>query len=116
MLMVYGIAQCDTVKAARTWLKEHGIAHDFLDLRKDHIAAATIAGWLERLGNDTLINKQSATWRTLDRSQREQIEAGNPLPVILANPTLLRRPILVGADLLHAGFNRDDYAQLFKIA
>jgi arsenate reductase len=102
MLLVYGIAQCDTVKAARTWLNEHGIAHDFHDFRKDHIAATTVAGWLERLGGETLINKQSATWRTLDRSQREQVEGGNPLPVILANPTLLRRPILVDADMLHA--------------
>ena len=114
MLIVYGINHCDKVSAARDWLEQHGIAFEFHDLRKDHIDAHTIEGWLERLGRDQLINKSSATWRTLDRDQREQVEEGNPVPVIIANPTLMRRPILVDGELLHAGFHSDDYARLFE--
>ncbi len=113
MLNVYGIANCDSVSAARRWLKEHGIAHEFHDLRKEHVDAQTLEQWLAALGRERLVNKSSATWRTLERSQREQIESGNPVPVLIANPTLIKRPVLAGDGLLHCGFNPSDYEQLF---
>ena len=74
MLNVYGIANCDSVSAARRWLKEHGIAHEFHDLRKEHVDAQTLEQWLAALGRERLVNKSSATWRTLERSQREILE------------------------------------------
>ena len=114
MLAVYGIQHCDTVSAACAWLQQHGIDYVLHDLRRDHVDASTIEQWLAQLGAERLINKQSATWRTLDRTQREQVEEGNAVPVIIANPTLIRRPVLVDGDLLHCGFNPDDYARLFK--
>ena len=79
MLNVYGIANCDSVSAARRWLKEHGIAHEFHDLRKEHVDAQTLEQWLAALGRERLVNKSSATWRTLERSQREQ-------PVVALQP------------------------------
>ena len=114
MLNVYGIANCDSVSAARRWLKEHGIAHEFHDLRKEHVDAQTLEQWLAALGRERLVNKSSTTWRTLERSQREQIESGNPVPVLIANPTLIKRPVLAGDGLLHCGFNPSDYEQLFS--
>jgi arsenate reductase len=114
VLNVYGIANCDSVSAARRWLKEHGIAHEFHDLRKEHVDAQTLEQWLAALGRERLVNKSSATWRTLERSQREQIESGNPVPVLIANPTLIKRPVLAGDGLLHCGFNPSDYEQLFS--
>ena len=114
MLSLYGIANCDTVSAARRWLKEHGIAHEFHDLCKEHVDAQTLEQWLAALGRERLVNKSSATWRTLERSQREQVESGNPVPVLIANPTLIRRPVLVADGLLHCGFNATDYELLFS--
>ena len=114
MLNVYGIANCDSVSAARRWLKEHGIAHEFHDLRKEHVDAQTLEQWLAALGRERLVNKSSATWRTLERSQREQVESGNPVPVLIANPTLIKRPVLVGDGLLHCGFSASDYEHLFS--
>lgn len=116
MLRVYGIPHCDTVKKACQWLEERQVGFEFHDLRKDHIDAHTIEGWLEQLGRERLINKSSATWRLLDSAQREQVEEGNPVPVILANPTLIRRPVLVDDELLHNGFQPGDYDRLFPRA
>ena len=76
--------------------------------------AQTLEQWLAALGRERLVNKSSATWRTLERSQREQIESGNPVPVLIANPTLIKRPVLAGDGLLHCGFNPSDYEQLFS--
>lgn len=117
MLIVYGIPHCDTVKAARQWLTERGIAHEFHDLRKEHhLDVRTLEHWLERIGRQRLVNRSSATWRTLESSQREQVERGNPVPVILANPTLIKRPVLVGDGILHVGFSAADYERLFPTA
>ena len=113
VLIVYGIPNCDTVRAACKWLRGRGIAFELHDVRKDHLDARTLEHWLHALGRDRLINTSSATWRTLDISQREQVERGNPVPVIIANPTLMKRPVLVGGDLLHVGFNAQDYERLF---
>lgn len=113
MLIVYGIQHCDTVAAACKWLDTRGIDYEFHDLRKDHLDARTIEQWVERIGHERLVNKSSATWRTLDSAQREQVESGNPVPVIIANPTLIRRPVLVDGDLLHTGFSEADYERLF---
>jgi arsenate reductase-like glutaredoxin family protein len=85
VLIVYGIPSCDTVRAACKWLQGRGIAFDLHDVRKDHLDSRTLEHWLDTLGRDRLINKSSATWRTLDISQREQVERGNPVPVIIAN-------------------------------
>jgi Spx/MgsR family transcriptional regulator len=113
VLIVYGIPSCDTIRAACKWLQGRGIAFDLHDVRKDHLDSRTLEHWLDTLGRDRLINKSSATWRTLDISQREQVERGNPVPVIIANPTLMRRPVLVGEQILHVGFNAQDYERLF---
>jgi arsenate reductase len=116
VLRVYGIQHCDTVAAACKWLEERGVSFEFHDLRKDHLDARTLDSWIERLGRDRLLNKSSATWRTLDNSQRTQLDSGNPVPVIIANPTLIRRPVLVDGELLHSGFNPADYERLFPRA
>ena len=113
MLIVYGIQHCDTVAAACKWLEQRGVPYEFHDLRKDHLDARTLDSWIERLGRERLLNKSSATWRTLDASQRNRVESGNPVPVIIANPTLIRRPVLVDGELLHCGFTTADYERLF---
>lgn len=113
MLTVYGIPNCDTVTAARRWLEQHGVDYTFHDLRKQPLDARTLEQWLERLGRERLLNKASATWRTLERTQRAQLESGNPVPVLLAYPTLIRRPVLRDGDLLHAGFSERDFERLF---
>ena len=117
MLIVYGIQHCDTVAAACKWLEERGVVFEFHDLRKEHLDARTLETWIERLGRDRLLNKSSATWRTLDSTQRTLIESGNPVPVLIANPTLIKRPVLVGDDgLLHNGFSPTEYERLFPRA
>ncbi|MCG3168831.1 MAG: hypothetical protein CALGDGBN_00338 [Pseudomonadales bacterium] len=113
MLIVYGIASCDTVAAARRWLREHGIEHEFHDLRREHVDARTIEGWLAAFGRERLVNRASATWRLLDQAQRRQVESGNPVPVLLANPTLLKRPVLVDGAALSCGFDPAEYERLF---
>ena len=50
---IYGIKNCDTMKKARAWLDEHGVAYDFHDYKTAGIDRARLEGWAQeaRLGN-----------------------------------------------------------------
>ena len=111
MLTLYGIKNCDTVKRARGWLDDHAVAFDFHDFRKQGIDATTLQNWLDLVGKERLVNRQSATWRTLDDSLRHQVEDINPVPVLISNPTLIKRPVLSDGKRILVGFIEDEYQE-----
>jgi len=110
-VVVYGIANCDTVKKARRWLDTQGVGHRFHDLRRDGAPASLIAGWLAAVPAQTLLNRQSATWRALGEADRAA--AGTPegvLQLLCAHPTLIRRPVVDGPGGVTVGFDPEHLA------
>ena len=112
MITLYGISNCDTVRKARKWLDQNDVSYQYHDFRKDGLDASTVRGWLQRLGAEVLVNRKSASWRNLDTKLREQIENGDPVPVLVNNPTLIKRPVLAADTDLNVGFNELRYSQL----
>ncbi|MDQ2075207.1 ArsC family reductase [Marinimicrobium sp. ABcell2] len=114
---LYGIANCDTVKKARRWLSEHGIEHRFHDFRADGLDATQVRAWLAELG-PALVNKRSTSWKSLDPATREQLSSGadteTARAAILAQPTLIKRPLLDTGSERHLGFSPATYATLFN--
>lgn len=112
-VVVYGIPNCDTVRRARRWLKAHGIAVEFRDLRAAPIQAAQLQAWLQHLPYDSLLNRRGQAWRGLAPAQRlgivDQLTAAEAM---LANPLLIRRPILEWQDRLVVGFSESLYEGL----
>lgn len=116
MVNVYGIRNCDTVKQARRWLDAQGIAHRFHDFRSDGLEPACLARWLQTLGWEQLVNRRGTTWRQLDANIRDRISAATAAELLLAHPTLIRRPVLEQAGQLHLGFSPEAYAHIFRSA
>lgn len=114
MLTVYGIKTCDTVKKTLKWLDTNGVEYRFQDYRKDPVSSDKLALWLEQLGSKKLVNKSSTTWRQLDDATKAAVDAGDALAALEANPTLIKRPVIEGNNILHVGFKEADYAGLFK--
>lgn len=113
MIKVYGIKNCDTVKKACRWLDAQGVDYQFHDFRTDGINQAQVRTWLDQLGLDALINKRSTTWKQLDDASRNNLSEKNAPELLVANPTLIKRPLLELADRCHTGFSEADYQQLF---
>ena len=112
---LYGIPNCDTVKKARRWLDEAGIAYQFHDFRRDGLSADWLADCLQRCPIDQFVNRRSTSWRQLDDTQRQQAEHIDTLiPLLQANPTLIKRPVLQHADRLHTGFDAPSYQEIFQ--
>jgi hypothetical protein len=70
MTTLYGIPNCDTVKRARAWLDEHGVAYTFHDFKKQGVPEAELDQWLKKPGWEALVNRKGTTWRKLDDATR----------------------------------------------
>lgn len=99
MITVHGIPNCDTVKRARTWLVDHGVEHHFHDFKKQGVPEAALDRWLSAVGWETVINRKGTTWRQLDEATRAGVhDAASARTVALANPSVIKRPVVQWAD------------------
>ncbi len=112
MITVYGIKNCDTVKKARRWLEANGVAFQFHDVRDDGLDEKTIHFWLESIDWETLLNKRSTTWRQVDQTQRDTINRESAIELMLAFPSIIKRPVLVKNDTILVGFDDVRYTSL----
>lgn len=110
---VYGLATCDTTRAARKWLDAQGIAHGFHDVRADGLSKALVDGWVKQLGWEKILNKASTTWRELPEAEKIGIDQKRAVALLLAHPTLVKRPVLDRGGALSVGFKAAAYADLF---
>ena len=114
MTTVYGIPNCDRVRAARRWLQDRGIEHRFHDTRADGMPAARLRAWAKALGADALLNRRGRSWRELPAAKRRNLDAAATLKLLAAQPLLLRRPLLEADAGLLLGFDATEYARFFR--
>ncbi|HHR6036733.1 TPA: ArsC family reductase [Providencia alcalifaciens] len=108
---MYGIKNCDTIKKARRYLDDNAIGYQFHDYRVDGITDELLSTFLQHIDWETLVSKRGTTWRKLsDEEKNAVVDADSAKKVLLAEPAMIKRPILVSADHRYlVGFNADDY-------
>ncbi|MFT5588922.1 MAG: arsenate reductase [Bradyrhizobium sp.] len=112
---LYGIPNCDTVKKARTWLTDRQYDFHFHDFKKAGLDRSTIESWLTCVEWDALINRKGTTWRGLDEARKAGIiDVNSAIMLMLENPSIIKRPVLVTATQTIVGFSDDTYQQIFK--
>lgn len=113
MTTLYGIKNCDTVKKARKWLENAGVDYQFHDFREDGLTKKQVEAWVKELGWETLVNKRSTSWKALDADARASMNAATAVAAIMAQPTLIKRPLLDTDKTRHTGFSAAQYADIF---
>jgi Spx/MgsR family transcriptional regulator len=113
---LYGIPNCDTVKKARAWLTEHGVAYQFHDFKKQSVPTELLPEWINSVGLDKLINRKGPTWRKLDAAaQASVMDAASAAPVILEHASVVKRPLVVWGDgSVTVGFSDGLFAQQIR--
>jgi arsenate reductase len=110
-ITIYGIKNCDTMKKARAWLDSHGVAYGFHDYKTEGIAKDKLERWCEELGWESLLNRAGTTFRKLPDADKEGLGERKALVLMLAQPSMIKRPVLeVGGKLL-VGFKPEIYAK-----
>ena len=102
---LYGIKNCDTVKKARACLHDLGIDYDFHDYKVRGVTPGQLADWCDRFGWERVINRAGTTFRRLDPAEREPLDRSRAVALMLAQPSLIKRPILEHGDLRLIGFD-----------
>ena len=108
---IHGIRNCDTMKKARAWLDGHGVAHDFHDYKTAGIDRATLEGWARKVGWETLLNRAGTTFRKLPEAEKDGLDEARAIALMLAQPSLIKRPVLTVGDALLVGFDPERYAR-----
>ncbi len=107
---IYGIKNCDTMKKARAWLDDHGVEYAFHDYRTDGIDVKLLQGWCKTHNWDVLLNRAGTTFRKLPEPDKQSLNAGKAVSLMLAQPSMIKRPVLDHDGQLFVGFKPEAYA------
>jgi arsenate reductase len=111
---VYGIKNCDTMKKARTWLESQSIAYDFHDYKASGVSREALERWTAALGWETVLNRAGTTFRALPDADKQDLDAEKAIALMLAQPSMIKRPMLDHDGKLTAGFKPEIYGGLFQ--
>ena len=111
-LTLYGIPNCDTVRKARKMLEAEGIDYQFHDFKKQGLSAQTVQGWLAHQPLDILLNRRGTSWRKLSDAEKALTDEAQLVELMVANPSLVKRPVCVAGDMVTVGFAEEVQSKL----
>jgi len=110
---IYGIKNCDTMKKARAWLDQHGVAYRFHDYKTEGVTRDRLDQWLAQVGWETLLNRSGTTFRKLPEAEREGLDQAKAIALMLAQPSMIKRPVVETGGGLLVGFKPELYGATF---
>jgi arsenate reductase len=110
-MILYGIRNCDTVRKARAWLDSRGLAYEFHDHKTAGIDEARLRAWAAELGWEKLLNRAGTTFRALPEADRQGLDEARAIALMLAQPSMIKRPVLDLGDRRLPGFSDALYGE-----
>ena len=114
-ITLYGIKNCDTMKKARAWLAGHGVDYVFHDYKIAGIERARLQRWCDEAGWEVLLNRSGTTFRKLPDEAESSLTAAKAIAMMLAQPSLIKRPVLEHAGQLTVGFKPEVYQRALRV-
>lgn len=107
--MIYGIKNCDTMKKALAWLDDHGVAYTFHDYKASGIDRSHLETWTARAGWETVLNRAGTTFKKLPDEAKADLDQSKAIGLMLAQPSMIKRPVLEANGKLLIGFKPETY-------
>jgi arsenate reductase len=101
------------VKKARAWLEGQGIAHVFHDYKIEAPSRALLERWCSVLGWEVVLNRAGTTFRALPDQAKQGLDAPTAIGLMLEQPSMIKRPIIVSGARVMAGFKPAAYEAFF---
>lgn len=109
MMILYGIHSCSTVKKAMAYLQQQQVDYRFHDYRLNGLDVGLLDCLEAGVGWKVLLNRRSTTWRLLSAEQKADLSHDAVMALLLAYPTLIKRPILQINQTFIVGFDPNLY-------
>ena len=113
-VVIYGIKNCDTMKKAFAWLQASGVEYTFHDYRASGISRADVETWAAAAGWEKVLNKSSRTFRALPDASKADLDEGKAIELMVQDPTIIKRPVLVTDGVVEVGFKPERYESLLR--
>lgn len=110
---IYGIRNCDTMKKAFVWLDGHGVAYTFHDYRAKGVERALLERWCAAAGWEKVLNRAGTTFRALPDDAKADLDQARAIDLMLAQPAMIKRPVLETGGGIEIGFKPERYEALF---
>ncbi|KAA1160496.1 ArsC family reductase [Pseudoalteromonas distincta] len=114
MITLYGISNCDTIKKAKKYLADNNIEFTFHDYRKDGVNEQMVSDFADKLDWEQLVNKRGTTYRALTDEQKQSLTKESTIPLLVEQPAMIKRPVLINNGSYHLGFKAAQYDEIFK--
>jgi Spx/MgsR family transcriptional regulator len=111
---IYGIKNCDTMKRARGWLERHGVDYTFHDYKIAGIERGLLERWISEVGWEQLLNKSGTTFRRLPDAAKADLDQKKAIDLMLAQPSMIKRPVIQIDEQLLVGFRADAYERALR--
>ena len=112
-VVLYGIANCDSVKKVRAWLDARGVSYAFHDYKKQGVSEAELTRWVAAIGWEIVLNRKGTTWRALDEAVKASVvNDASAIAVMLANASAIKRPVVTSGDVVIVGVDFEALAAL----
>ena len=115
-ITIYGIKNCDTMKKARAWLDDHGVAYAYHDYKAGGVESERLERWSKKVGWESLLNKAGTTFRKLPDKDKVGLSEKKAIALMLAQPSMIKRPVLDSGGKLLVGFKAEEYEKTFPRA
>ncbi|MCK9535191.1 MAG: arsenate reductase [Pseudomonas sp.] len=114
-LTLYGIKACDTMKKARTWLETHGQPYTLHDYKSMGIEQVRLEQWCNEHGWEKILNRAGTTFRKLDDASKADLDQTKAIGLMLAQPSMIKRPVLDLGQCTLVGFKPELYQNAFNL-
>jgi Spx/MgsR family transcriptional regulator len=109
-MKLYGIPNCDTVKKARDWFKNHNIEYEFHNFKTEGVSTEKLKEWDKKAGYEKFLNKSSATWKQLPEEVKQSVKTKNDaFALIQQHTSMIKRPVIEKDGFLFFGFDEGEY-------
>src|ERR1043166_1002589 len=94
-MKVYGIVNCNTVKAARAWLDRRELDYEFVDFKKTPPTRELLERWCRTFGWESVLNRRGTPWRLLPPAAQANVkDEKSAIALMLEKPTVIKRPVV----------------------
>ncbi len=115
MTILYGITNCNTVRKAKKWLDANHVPYTFHDYREQGLTPALLAEWYTKVRWQRLLNKRSRAWREIEGAEDKELDEHTATALMVRNPTLIKRPVLIHGEGIEVGFDEEAYRRLLGL-